>query len=222
MQRASGTNGSFKIFMQVKGHSSCGLALGPEECYEPCGSNASIQLFFDIAAEDEAEFKHGPELALIRSLRAKVISVRGVDCMHPREIAAKVHSSFLVGWRRGESGACAARPKTQQVDRPIGWSPRTRKIFPAHRKREAALECVADTQRTASCGCGLGDAYLQVGRQFAELEVRLNDPWALGVRIDHRVHITVVLHRRSCRLIGGLPGIPHPVVRQTMGSLCEG
>src|ERR1035437_5322663 len=115
MQRASGTNGSFKIFMQVKGHSSCGLALGSEEGDDPCGASASIQLFFDIAAEDEAEFKHGPELALIRSLRAKVISVRGVDCMQPREIAAKVHASFLVGWRRGESGACAARSEERRV-----------------------------------------------------------------------------------------------------------
>src|ERR1035437_553279 len=126
MQRACGTNGSFKIFMQVKDHSSCGLALRTEECYEPCGASASAPLFCDIAAKDEAEFKYGPELALIRSLRAKVISVRGVDCMHPREIAAKVHASFLVGWRRGESGACAARSKTQQVDRSIGCTPRTR------------------------------------------------------------------------------------------------
>src|ERR1035441_3547479 len=162
MQRASGTNGSFKIFMQVKGHSSCGLALGSEECYEPCGANALIRLFLDIAAEDEAEFKHGAELALIGSRRTKDISHRVAARVHICEIAAKVHSSFLVGWRRGESGACAARPKTQQVDRPIGWSPRTRKIFPAHRKRETALECVADTQRTASCGCGLGDSHLPV------------------------------------------------------------
>src|ERR1035437_467296 len=199
-----------------------GLAFGPEEGDQACGASASTPLFCDIAAEDEAEFKYGPELALIRSLRAKDISLRGVHCVYPREIAAKVHTSFLVGWRRGESGACAARPKTQQVDRSIGCTPRTRKIFPAHRKGETSLECVADIQRAASCGCALGDAYLQVGRQVAVLEVRLNDPWALGVRIDHRVHIAVVLHRRSCRLIGGLPGVPHPVVRQTMRSLCKG
>src|SRR5665213_3790641 len=195
---------------------SAGLAFGPEEGYEPCGASASTPLFCDIAAEDEAEFKYGPELALIRSLRAKDISVRGVDCMHPREIAAKVHASFLEGWRRGESGASAARSKTQQVERSIGCTPRTRKVFPAQRKRETALECVADIQRATSCGCALGDAYLQVGRQFAVLEVRLHDPWALGVCIDHHVHIAVVLHRRGRRLIGGLPEVPHPVIHQAM------
>ena len=201
---------------------SAGLAFGPEECYELCGASASTPLFCDIAAEDEAEFKYGPELALIRSLRAKDISVRGVDCMHPREIAAKVHASFLEGWRRGESGASAARSKTQQVDRSIGCAPRTRKVFPAHRKRETALECVADIQCTASCGCALEDAYLQVGRQVAVLEVRRNDPWALGVRIDHRVHVAVVLHRCGRRLIGGLSEVPHPVVYQAMWPLRKG
>src|ERR1035437_8878190 len=92
---------------------SAGLAFGPEEGYEPCGASASTQLFCDIAAEDKAEFKYGPALIRIRSRRAKDISARGVDCVHQREIAAKVHTSFLVGWRRGESGACAARTKTQ-------------------------------------------------------------------------------------------------------------
>src|ERR1035441_10487616 len=183
---------------------SAGLAFGPEECYEPCGATASAPLFCDIAAKDEAEFKYGPELALIRSLRAKDISGRGVHCVYPREIAAKVHASFLVGWCRCESGACAARSKTQQVGRSIGCTPRTRQIFPAHRKRETALECVADIDSAASCGCALRDAYLQVGRQFAVLEVRLHDPGTLGVRIDHHVHIAIVLDRRSCRLIGGL------------------
>src|ERR1035437_4925613 len=195
---------------------SAGLAFGPEEGYEPCGANASTPLFCDIAAEDEAEFKYGPEFALIRSLRAKDISLRGVECIHPREIAANVHASFLVGWRRRESGSCAARSKTQQVDRSIGCTPRTREIFPAHRKRETALECVADIQRAADCGCALGDAYLPVCRQVAVLEVRLHDPWALGVLIDHHVHIAIVLHWRSCRLIGGLPEVSHPVVRQGM------
>src|SRR5665213_3304485 len=112
---------------------SAGLAFGPEEGYERCGASTSTPLFCDIAAEDEAEFKYGPELALIRSLRAKDISVHGVDCVHPREIAAKVHASFLVGWRRGESGASTARSKPNKVDRSIGCTPRTRKIFPAHR-----------------------------------------------------------------------------------------
>src|ERR1035441_1958462 len=167
---------------------SAGLAFRPEEGDQACGAGASTPLFSDIAAEDEAEFKYAPELALIRSFRAKVIKLRGVECIHPREIAAKVHASFLVGWCRGESGACAARSKTQQVERSIGCTPRTRKIFPAHRKRETALECVADIQRPASCGCARGDAYLQVFRQVTVLEVRLNDPWALGVRIDHHVH----------------------------------
>src|ERR1019366_1297473 len=164
---------------------SAGLAFGPEEGYEPCGARGSIRLFCDIAAEDEAEFKYAPELALVRSFRAKDISLRGVECIHPREIAAKVHASFLVGWRRSDRGACAARSKTQHVERSVGCSPRTREIFPAHRKREAALECVTDIQGTASCGCALGDADLQVLRQVAVLEVRLNDPWALGVPIDH-------------------------------------
>src|ERR1039457_2100145 len=101
--------------------------------------------------------------------------------MHPRDIAAKVHTTFLVGWRRGESGACAARPKAQHIDRSIGSTSRTREIFHARRKREALLKCVADIQRAAGCGCALGDAYLRVGRQVAVLEVRRNDPWALGV-----------------------------------------
>src|ERR1035437_6248267 len=201
---------------------SAGLALGPEEGDQACGASASTPLFCDIAAEDEAELKYGPELALIRSLRAKDISLRGVDCIHPREVAAKVHASFLVGWRRSDSGACAARSKTQQVDRSIGCTPRARKIFPAHWKRETALECVTDIQRAASCGCALGDAYLQVLRQVAVLEVRLHDPWALGVRIDHHVHVAVVLHRCGCRLIGGLSEVPHPVVHQAMRSLCKG
>src|SRR5664279_5941507 len=108
---------------------SAGLAFGPEEGYEPCGASASAPLFCDIAAKDEAEFEYGPELALIRSLRAKDISLRGVHCVYPREIAAKVHASLLVGWRRCESGSCAARSKTQQVERSIGCTPRTRKIF---------------------------------------------------------------------------------------------
>src|ERR1035441_1428291 len=201
---------------------SAGLAFGPEECYELCGASASTPLFCDIAAEDEAEFKYGPELARFRSRLAKNISARGVHCVYPREIAAKVHASFLEGWRRGESGASAARSKTQQVDRSIGCAPRTRKVFPAHRKRETALECVADIQRAADCGCALGNAYLPVCRQVAVLEVRLHDPWALGVLIDHHVHIAIVLHRRSCRLVGGLPEVAHPVVHQAMRSVRVG
>src|ERR1017187_7689365 len=96
---------------------SAGLAFRPEEGDQACGAGASTPLFSDIAAEDEAEFKYAPELALIRSFRAKVIKLRGVDCIHPREIAAKEHASFLVGWRRSDRGACAARSETQQVGR---------------------------------------------------------------------------------------------------------
>src|ERR1039458_6096925 len=97
--------GFYKTFLQLP------LALGPEEGYEPCGASASTPLFCDIAAEDEAEFKYGPELALVRSLRTKDSSLRGAECIHPREIAAKVHASLLVGWRRSDSGACAPRSK---------------------------------------------------------------------------------------------------------------
>src|ERR1035437_6377462 len=48
------------------------------------------------------------------------------------------------------------------------------------------------------------------------------DPWALGIRIDHRVHVAVVLHRRSCRLKDCLPSVPQPVVRQGMRSFYKG
>lgn len=92
------------------------LALRTEEGHEPCRASASIPLFHDIAAKDEAEFKYSAELALIRSRRTEDISNRVVACVHPREIAAQVHASFLVGWRCGESGTRAACPKTQQVD----------------------------------------------------------------------------------------------------------
>jgi len=117
---------------------------------------------------------------------------------------------LLVGRRRGESGACAASPKDQQVDRSIGCTSRTGKVFHASRKREAALEGVADVQCAASCRCTLSHAYLRVGRQLAVLEVRRNAPWALSVCIDHRVHIAVVLHRCCRRLIGGLSRFPIP------------
>src|ERR1017187_1233038 len=201
---------------------SAGLAFGPEEGHEPCGARGSIRLFCDIAAEDEAEFKYAPELALVRSFRAKDISLRGVECIHPREIAAKVHASFLVGWRRSDRGACAARSKTQHVERSVGCSPRTREIFPAHRKRETALECIADIERPASCRRALEYADLLNYRHVAVLKVRLHDPGAFGVRIDHHVHLAIVLGRCGCCLIDGLPEIPHPVVDQTMGSLGKG
>ena len=142
--------------------------------------------------------------------------------MHPREIAANVHASLLVGWRRGESGACAARSKAQHIDRSVGCIPRTREVFKARRKREAVLKGVADVERAAGCGCALGDAYRRVGRQLAVLEVRRNDPRALGVRVDHRVHVAVVLHRRSRRLKDGLSEVPHPVVHQDMWPLRKG
>src|SRR5664280_2776359 len=220
------------------------LALGPEEGQEPpwlssiefsahaaaaklcrrfslpplCGADAAAPLFLgNVFAEDEAEFKYGPELVRIRSRLAKDTSRRVVRCAHPREIAANVHASLLVGWRCGESGASAARSKAQQVDRSVGNTPRTREKFHARRKREAALKGVASVDRAAGCGCTRGHADLRVGRQLAVLEVRRNDPWALGVRIDHRVHIAVVLHRGRYGLENGLREVPHPVVHERVG-----
>src|ERR1017187_524463 len=188
-----------------------------------CGADAAAPLFLgNVFAEDEAEFKYGPELVRIRSRLAKDTSRRVVRCAHPREIAANVHASLLVGWRCGESGACAASPKAQQIDRSVGSAPGPREVFHARRKREAALEGVADVERAASCGCTRGHAYLRVGRQLAVLEVRRNDPWALGIRIDHRVHVAVVRHRCGRRLIGGLSEVPHPVVHQAMRPLRKG
>ena len=50
------------------------LALRTEEGYEACRASASIRLFFNVVAEDEAEFKYASELALIGSGRTKDIS----------------------------------------------------------------------------------------------------------------------------------------------------
>src|ERR1035441_3231833 len=115
-----------------------------------------MRLFSDVVAKDEAEFKHAPEFVSIHSRLAKDISRRVVRCMHPREIAANVHASLLVGWRCSESGACAAGSKAQQVDRSFGGAPRTREVFHTRRKREAALKGIAGVERAAGCGCALG------------------------------------------------------------------
>src|ERR1019366_7774219 len=95
----------------------------------------------------------------------------------------------------------------------------TRNIFPAHGEREAMFQGVTQQDRTARGRRTFYNADLRVSRNVGVLEVGLNDPGPLRVRVDDVVNATVVLHWRGLCLKLGRTNVPTRHERQGMGPI---